>query len=145
MKKVIAISSDHAGYKLKEEVKEYLHKLNFEVVDLGSNTDSVPSSYAEYGKILANYIKLHKLDFSIGICGTGLGIGYALNRFKGIRAARVTTPQDAQLAKLHNNANVLTFGGRQLTKEQAFAMIDEYLKTEFEGGRHQQRIDELDK
>ncbi|TNK87435.1 ribose-5-phosphate isomerase, partial [Mycoplasmopsis pullorum] len=83
-------------------------------------------------------------EFGIGICGTGLGISYALNRHKHIRAARITSVEDAHLAKQHNNANVLVFGGRQVTFEQAKDMVDEYLKTQFEGGRHIARIEELD-
>ncbi|RIV16626.1 RpiB/LacA/LacB family sugar-phosphate isomerase [Mycoplasmopsis gallopavonis] len=144
MKKVIALASDHAGFKLKEELRDYVRSLGYDTVDLGPDTDAKSVSYAEKGKELANYIDSRKPDFGIGVCGTGLGISYALNRHKGIRAARVVSVEDAHLAKQHNNANVLVFGGRQVSFEQAKAMVDEYIKTEYEGGRHQARIDELD-
>ncbi|UUM19986.1 MULTISPECIES: RpiB/LacA/LacB family sugar-phosphate isomerase [unclassified Mycoplasma] len=144
MKKVVAFASDHAGFKLKQELIEYLKSLGYEIVDLGPKTDQNPVSYATQGKELAEYIDNKKPDFGIGICGTGLGISYALNRHKHIRAARVTSVEDAKLAKLHNNANVLVFGGRQISTKKAQKIIDEFIATEYEGGRHQQRIDELD-
>ncbi|EFF41673.1 RpiB/LacA/LacB family sugar-phosphate isomerase [Mycoplasmopsis alligatoris] len=145
MKKVVALASDHAGFELKENIKNYLAKKGYETVDLGPDTDKVSVSYATQGKELANYVDEHKVDFGVGVCGTGLGISYALNRHKHIRAARVTSVEDAHLAKLHNDANVLCFGGRQIEKEKAFEMIDDYIATQYEGGRHQSRIDELDK
>ncbi|QCZ36648.1 RpiB/LacA/LacB family sugar-phosphate isomerase [Mycoplasma nasistruthionis] len=144
MEKVIALASDHAGYKLKDELAQYAKSLGYEIVDLGPNTDAVSVSYAEQGKQLAEYVDQNHPSFGIAVCGTGLGISYALNRHKHIRAARVTSVEDAHLAKQHNNANVLVFGGRQVSFEQAKEMLDEYIKTQFEGGRHQERIDQLD-
>lgn len=145
MKKVVALASDHAGFLLKDELAKYVQKLGYEVVDLGPDTDQKSVSYAEKGKELAEYVYQNKPTFGIGVCGTGLGISYALNRHKGIRAARVTSLEDAHLAKQHNDANVLVFGGRQIAPELAEQIVDEYIKTEFEGGRHIQRIEELDK
>ncbi|SJZ48518.1 RpiB/LacA/LacB family sugar-phosphate isomerase [Mycoplasmopsis verecunda] len=142
--KVVALASDHAGYKLKDELATYLRDKGFDIVDLGPSTDAVSVSYAEMGKELANYVDEAKPAFGIGVCGTGLGISYALNRHKHIRAARVTSVEDAHLAKQHNNANVLVFGGRQVTFDEAKAMVDEYMNTQFEGGRHQARINQLD-
>ncbi|WP_406613647.1 RpiB/LacA/LacB family sugar-phosphate isomerase [Mycoplasma corogypsi] len=144
MKKVVALASDHAGFALKEKLCDYVRSLGYDTVDLGPTTDEKSISYAEQGKTLAEYVDSRKPDFGIGVCGTGLGISYALNRHKGIRAARVTSVEDAHFAKLHNNANVLVFGGRQVSFEEAKKMVDEYLKTDFEGGRHQARINELD-
>lgn len=144
MNKKVAFASDHAGFKLKQELENYLKNLGYEIVDLGPNTDSNSVSYALQGNKLADYINQNNPEFGIGICGTGLGISYALNRHKHIRAARITSVEDAHLAKQHNNANVLVFGGRQVTFEQAKDMVDEYLKTQFEGGRHIARIEELD-
>ncbi|TDV23054.1 ribose 5-phosphate isomerase B [Mycoplasmopsis mustelae] len=144
-KKVVVLASDHAGFKLKQELKEYVRSLGYETKDLGPSTDAFPVSYATQGHKMADFIEEEKPAFGIGVCGTGLGISYALNRHKHIRAARVTTVEDAHLAKLHNDANVLTFGGRQIGIESAKKMVDEYLKTNYEGGRHQARIDELDK
>ncbi|QGZ97502.1 RpiB/LacA/LacB family sugar-phosphate isomerase [Mycoplasma sp. NEAQ87857] len=145
MKKVIALASDHAGYQLKNELQEYVRSLGYDTVDLGPSTDKESISYATQGNDLANYITTRHPDFGIGVCGTGLGISYALNRHKGIRAARVVSVEDAHLAKQHNNANVLVFGGRQISFDEAKKIIDEYIKTDFEGGRHIQRIEELDK
>nr|WP_322958829.1 RpiB/LacA/LacB family sugar-phosphate isomerase [Mycoplasmopsis canis]WQQ12189.1 RpiB/LacA/LacB family sugar-phosphate isomerase [Mycoplasmopsis canis] len=143
-KKVIAFSSDHAAFNLKEQLIDYVKSLGYDVVDLGPKTDAISVSYAEQGHKLANYINDEKPDFGIAMCGTGLGISYALNRHKHIRAARVVSVEDAHLAKQHNDANVLVFGGRQVELEEAKKMVDEYIKTEFEGGRHQARIDQLD-
>ena len=138
------LSSDHGGFELKEEIKNYLNSLGFETIDLGTNNQEESVTYSYYGKILAQNVLNHKDSLGIGVCGTGLGISYAVNRFKGIRGARITSVEDAHLAKEHNNANILLFGGRQINIEQAKQMINEFLKTNYEGGRHQSRIDELD-
>lgn len=145
MNKKIVLASDHGGFELKEKLIKYLKENKFDVVDLGPNTDQVSVSYALYGKKLAEYLLENKDFLGIGICGTGLGISYSLNRHKGIRAARVTSVNDAYLAKLHNNANVLVFGGRFTEYENAVEMFDKYISTDFEGGRHITRIEELDK
>ncbi|QNM93674.1 RpiB/LacA/LacB family sugar-phosphate isomerase [Mycoplasma sp. Pen4] len=142
--KIVALASDHAGFQLKDELAEYVKSLGYDVVDLGPTTDAHSVSYAEMGHELAHYVEKEHPAFGIGVCGTGLGISYALNRHHGIRAARVASVEDAHLAKQHNDANVLVFGGRQVTLDEAKAMVDEYIKTEFEGGRHQTRINQID-
>ncbi|WP_322962735.1 RpiB/LacA/LacB family sugar-phosphate isomerase [Mycoplasmopsis cynos] len=142
--KIIAFSSDHGGFKLKQKLIDYVKTLGYQVVDLGPETDEIPISYAEQGHKLAHYINDKHPDFGIAMCGTGLGISYALNRHKHIRAARVVSIEDAHFAKLHNDANVLVFGGRQIAFEDAKKIIDEYIHTKYEGGRHQIRIDQLD-
>lgn len=139
------LASDHGGFELKNEIKNYLIKKGFTVVDLGTDNATNSVSYAKYGKELANNVINDKESYGIGVCGTGLGISFAVNRFKGIRGARLTSVDDAYLAKKHNNANVLLFGGRQLNIDEAKKIIDTFLSTEYEGGRHQSRIDELDK
>lgn len=144
MKKVY-LSSDHGGYELKDKMVKYLNEKGYEIVDLGPFTDKESVSYAKYGLELANKVVADKDSIGIGVCGTGLGISYAMNRIKGGRAARVTSVEDAHLAKLHNNANMLALGGRQISFEEAKAIFDEFEKTEFEGGRHLSRINELDK
>ncbi|UOE63957.1 RpiB/LacA/LacB family sugar-phosphate isomerase [Mycoplasmopsis bovis] len=142
----VVLASDHGGCDLKNEIKNYVNDLGYETVDLGPEDSSKSISYAEQGHKLANYLLDNKdVSFGIGLCGTGLGISYALNRHNGIRAARITSVEDANLAKLHNNANVIVMGGRQVNIDQARAMIDEYINTEYEGGRHQARIDQIDK
>ncbi|AAV27628.1 RpiB/LacA/LacB family sugar-phosphate isomerase [Mesomycoplasma hyopneumoniae] len=144
MPKKFAITSDHAGFKRKEEIIEYLKNQGFEVNDLGpKNEESV--SYAVYGNKLANFLLENPEQIGIAICGTGLGMSYALNRFKKIRAARVTSENDAYFAKLHNNANVIALSGRFNSKDESISFIKKFLETEYEGGRHQERIDELDK
>lgn len=144
MKEKIYLSSDHAGYDLKDKIKKYLEDQKYEVIDLGTNNNSDSVSYSEYGKKLAKSVLNDKGSYGIGVCGTGLGISYSVNRFKGIRGARVTSVEDAKLAREHNDANVLLFGGRQLNIDQVEKMIDQFFKSKYEGGRHQKRIDELD-
>ncbi|UUD35336.1 RpiB/LacA/LacB family sugar-phosphate isomerase [Mycoplasmopsis caviae] len=142
--KIVALASDHGGCELKNQMAQYAESLGYQVVDLGPADSSKSISYAEQGHKLANYINEHKNVIGLGFCGTGLGISYALNRHKHIRAARVVSVEDARLAKLHNNANVLVMGGRYVPFADAKAMFNEYLKTEYEGGRHQVRIDQID-
>ena len=144
MKEKIYLSSDHAGYDLKDKIKKYLEDQKYEVIDLGTNNNSDSVSYSEYGKKLAKNVLNDKGSYGIGVCGTGLGISYSVNRFKGIRGARVTSVEDAKLAREHNDAHVLLFGGRQLNIDQVEKMIDQFFKSKYEGGRHQKRIDELD-
>ncbi|MBW0594807.1 ribose 5-phosphate isomerase B [Mycoplasmopsis anatis] len=144
MKKIVALASDHAGFELKEGLKKYVQSLGYDTIDLGPDNGEESISYAKKGKELAEYVDSRKPDFGIAVCGTGLGISYALNRHLHIRAARINSVEDAKLAKLHNNANVLCFGGRQVKLKDAQAMVDEFINTKFEGGRHQSRIDELD-
>ncbi|KKB26718.1 Ribose 5-phosphate isomerase B [Mycoplasmopsis meleagridis] len=144
-KKIVALASDHAGADLKNELKNYLIEKGFETVDLGPEDSSKPISYATQGHKLANYINNHKeITFGLGFCGTGLGISYALNRHENIRAARVTSVEDAKMSKMHNNANILVMGGRITPIDKAKKMLDEYLNTQYEGGRHQARIEQID-
>lgn len=145
MKEKIYLSSDHAGCKLKNNVKKYLEDKGYEIIDLGTNSETESVSYAEFGKKLAENVLNNPNSYGIGFCGTGLGISYSVNRYKGIRGARVTTVEDAKLAKKHNNANILLLGGRQMSKFKTKRIINKFFSTKYEGGRHQNRIDELDK
>ena len=145
MKKTIVFASDHGGYEMKEELKDFVVSQGFELVDLGPSNGEDSVSYVDYGNKLAEYILDNENTVGIGICGTGLGISYALNRHKGIRAARITSTNDAYLAKLHNNANVLALGGRFTELSDAKDMFTKFIETEFEGGRHKIRIEQLDK
>ena len=138
-----ALASDHGGYELKENIKMYLKSRGIEIKDLGTNSEK-SVNYAKYGHELAKFIKSNPEYKGIGICGTGLGISYALNRHPGIRAARVTSVEDAQLAKKHNDANVLALGGRQINLSQAKNIIEAYEATDYEAGRHQERIDAIE-
>ncbi|MGL5590828.1 MAG: RpiB/LacA/LacB family sugar-phosphate isomerase [Metamycoplasmataceae bacterium] len=139
------LSGDHGGYELKEKIKDYLESKNFVIEDLGCSCETESVSYAEYGKKLALEVLKEKDTVGIGVCGTGIGISIAVNRFKGIRGARITSVEDAKFAKIHNNANILLFGGRQQSIDQVIEMIKIFVENEFEGGRHIPRIEELDK
>ena len=140
---LIAIASDHGGFELKEKVKEHLRERNVEFVDLGTNsTESV--DYPVYGKACAEAVASGKAERGIVICGTGIGISMAANKVKGIRCGLCTSVEMAKLTRQHNNANMLAMGGRILETETAFAIVDAFLDTEFEGGRHKRRTDMLD-
>ena len=140
----IAIASDHAGFEMKTFVKEFLENKSFVVNDLGTkNENSV--DYPVYADKMAAQILARKADLGILICGTGIGISIRANRHKGIRAALLYSDEVALMAKKHNNANVLVFGGRTMNKNDIAHRIELFLDTEFEGGRHQDRIDLLDK
>jgi len=139
----IALASDHGGYALKEHIKQYLKKRDIEIIDLG--TDSEESvDYPDFGKACGEFIASGKADKGIIVCGTGIGISIAANKVKGIRCAVVTNTYMAEMSKRHNNANILALGGRVLSLEEAEAIVDTWLDTEFEGGRHQRRVDKLD-
>ncbi|MBR5154362.1 MAG: ribose 5-phosphate isomerase B [Alphaproteobacteria bacterium] len=139
----IAIASDHAGAETKNFIADFLKNKNINIVDLGCDgTQSV--DYPLYADKLADYIIHNPSDLGILVCGTGIGISIRANRHKGIRAALLYSDEVAEMVKKHNNANVMVFGGRTMSKEDIAKRIDIFLNTEFEGGRHQKRIDMLD-
>ena len=139
----IALAADHGGFEMKEQIKKYLSDKCIEVLDLGTNSaESV--DYPNYGKACGEAVMAGKADLGIVFCGTGIGISIAANKVKGIRCALATSPLMAELSKKHNNANILAIGGRILSYCEATAIIDTWLASEFEGGRHQRRIDMLD-
>lgn len=137
----VAIGSDHAGFHLKEHIKTYLESKDIQVIDCGTHAlDSV--DYPDYAKKVGHDVLKKGTDFGILVCGTGIGVSIAANKVKGIRAALIYNDETAYLAKAHNNANVITMGGRMTTHEQAAQMIETYIKTTFED-RHQKRIDKI--
>lgn len=140
MKLTIAIASDHAGYNLKEFIKD-----NFDLkwVDLGTNSDKKSVDYPDYGFAIAEALVDGQADFGIAICGTGVGISIAANRNPHIRAANCTDTTMARLTRLHNDANVLCLGERLIGTEVALDIVKTFLETEFEGGRHARRVDKL--
>ena len=140
---LIAIASDHGGYELKEKVKEHLRERGEKIVDLGT-TSSESVDYPIYGKACAEAVASGKAERGIVICGTGIGISIAANKVKGIRCGLCTSVEMAQLTRAHNNANMLAMGGRTTAPELAMEIVDAFLNTEFEGGRHQRRTDMLD-
>ena len=138
----IGMGSDHGGYELKEFIREYLETEKYEVVDYGTySTESV--DYPDYGEKVANAVVGGEVEVGIIMCGTGLGISMAASKVKGIRAAVVSEEYSARMAKVHNNANILAMGGRVVGKDLAKSIVDAYLNAEFEGGRHQRRIDKI--
>jgi len=140
---IMAVASDHGGYDLKRKVVDHLTERGIKVVDLGTdNKESV--DYPVFGKACAEAVVSGKAELGMVFCGTGIGISIAANKVKGIRCALCTSEKMAELAKQHNNANLLALGGRILTAEEAIAITDAWLDADFEGGRHQRRTDMLD-
>ena len=138
----IALAADHAGYVLKDELARWLREEGHEVTDLGTNgPESV--DYPEIGAKLASLIGAHKADRGVAICGSGIGISIAVNRNCACRCARVSDPLSAELAREHNDANVLALGARLIGTDMAKACVGAFLHTDFAGGRHQRRIDQL--
>lgn len=138
----ISIGSDHAGFDLKEELRKYLEDEGYEVLDEGTySKDSV--DYPDYGKKVGQRVAGGQADRGLVVCGSGIGISIAANKVDGIRCALVSEPLSAQLSRLHNNANVLALGGRLTGVEMAKECLKVFLETEFEGGRHQRRIEKL--
>ena len=136
----IGIGNDHAAVELKNEMVAYLQGLGHEVVNFG--TDSNEScNYPEFGEAVGRAVVAKEVDCGVLICGTGIGISIAANKVKGVRAAVVSEPVSARLTKLHNDANIIAFGARIVGAETAKAILDAYLNTEYEGGRHQKRVD----
>lgn len=139
----IAIASDHGGVELKDLIGNYLKNKNIDVVDLGTN-DTSSVDYPFYADKLAENVLQKESDLGVLVCGTGVGISIRANRHKGIRAALLYSDEVAKMAKMHNNANVIVFGGRTMSADDAINRIEIFLNTEFEGGRHQRRLDMLD-
>lgn len=138
----IAFASDHAGYGLKKYLIEKMHERGYEIVDFGTHSEE-SCDYPDYAHPAALSIVNGECSFGIAICGTGNGIAMTLNKHQGIRAALCWKPEIAALARQHNNANVLVMPARFITLEEADAILDAFLKSDFEGGRHQKRIDKI--
>lgn len=136
----IGIGNDHSAVEMKREVTEFLQELGYEVVNYGTNT-AESCNYPEYGEKVGLAVAGGEVDLGILICGTGVGISLAANKVKGIRAVVCSEPYSARLSKQHNNTNILAFGARVIGIEMAKMIIEEWLDAEFEGGRHQTRVD----
>jgi len=135
----IVIASDHAGFHLKEKIKEFLQKENHDVIDVGCfSAESV--DYPEFGAKAIEKILNKEAEYGILICGTGIGMSIVANRFPGIRAALCHEPFSAKMSRLHNNANVLVLGGRIIGEGIALEIVKTFFETPFEGGRHERRI-----
>lgn len=138
----IALAADHAGFLLKDELVSWLRDQGHEVSDLGTNgSESV--DYPKFGALLANAVAKGQADRGIAVCGSGIGISIAVNRNPRCRCARVDDPLSAQLAREHNDANVIALGARLIGGDMAKACVAAFLDTQFAGGRHQRRVDQL--
>lgn len=138
----IVLACDHGGFELKEAIKEHLEKNNYNINDIGVyNTNSV--DYPDFGKKAAEMVVSKEVDRGIIVCGTGIGISIAANKVKGIRCALCTNEFMAKMSRMHNNANMLALGERVIGKGLALDMVDIWLSTEFEGGRHENRVNKL--
>jgi ribose 5-phosphate isomerase B len=138
----IAVGGDHAGFALKEKVREYLASRGFEVEDAGpSSADSV--DYPDFAEKVAERVASRKADFGVLMCGTGLGVAIAANKVPGIRAATCNDTLSAHFARAHNDANILAMGGRLIDVATAQEVLDTWFSTPFEGGRHQRRVDKI--
>ncbi len=135
----IAIGCDHAGFQYKEIVKKHLQEKGFEVLDKGTYSEE-RVDYPVYGEAVANAVASGEADKGIVICGTGIGISIAANKVKGIRAALCTNEYMARMARKHNDANILAFGARVLGIDVVLGIVDEFFSTDFEGGRHEKRV-----
>ena len=138
----IFISSDHAGFNLKDQIYNKLKKGNYRITNLGPFNDK-SVDYPIYAKKLANTVSRNKSSFGILVCGSGTGMAMAANKVKNIRAAVCYNVKNTKLSRLHNNANVITVGSRLISKNLAFKLVNIFLKTKFEGGRHLRRIKKI--
>ncbi len=140
----IGIGADHGGYELKEEVKKFLQGKGVEVVDYGTHSnDSV--DYPVYSKKVSEAVAKGEVEQGILICGTGLGMSYVANKVKGVRCACVSDTFSAEMAKVHNDANIIAFGARVVGLGLATKIVEAFLGATFEGGRHQRRVDLINK
>ena len=141
MKKIF-ISSDHAGFQLKEDIKSFLKKRKYSFIDLGPDNDN-RVDYPDYAHSVAKKVKINKNYRGILICGSGMGMNITANSHKNIRAAQCYNEKSTKLSRLHNDANIITLGSRLLSKKNALTCVSVFLKTKFEGGRHSKRIKKI--
>ena len=141
MKKIF-ISSDHAGYKLKEQIKNRFSK-KYIFKDMGTNSSKVSVNYPEFAHKLCKKVSDNTQNIGILVCGSGMGMSMAANKHKKIRAAVCYSVKNTKLSRLHNNANIITLGSRLTKKDTAFKCIDVFLNTKFEGGRHVKRVKKI--
>lgn len=139
----LAIGSDHAGFTLKGLLKEYLLEKNYEVEDCGTFSDE-RSDYPDYAKKVAQLVRDGRVDRAVLVCGSGIGMCMTANRFNGVRAAVLRDKYDAEMSRKHNDANIACFGGRVSEEVLAKKLLDIFLSTEFEGGRHENRVKKID-
>ena len=138
----IALGADHAGFELKEKIKQRLVSDGMEVEDRGTvSTDSV--DYPDFARRVGEAVAQKRVQLGVLVCGSGIGMAIAANKVAGVRAANVTSEQEAQLSREHNDANVIAVGARLLSAPAAVAIVERFLRTSFAGGRHQRRVDKI--
>ena len=142
MFKKICIASDHGGFKLKESIKDYLINKNISIIDLGPYENKTVD-YPDFARKLANRIKGKKSDIGILVCGSGTGMAISANKFKTIRAAVCYSKRSTRLSREHNNANIIALGSRLTNKKLSLKLVEIFLKTKFEGGRHLKRVNKI--
>ncbi len=138
----IGLGSDHAGYQLKEKIKTFLQSQNIEIEDFGTYSEE-STDYPDYAHPLAEAVSENKVDLGISMCGSGNGISMALNKHQKVRAALCWNEELAALARQHNDANILSLPARFISEEIALKIVEAYLNNNFEGGRHQRRVDKI--
>lgn len=141
---VIPIAADHAGFEMKERLRTALTEMGFDVQDVGTHS-AASTDYADFAHPLAQGVSDGRVQRGVLLCGTGLGMSYVANRYPGVRAAVAWTPEIAALSRKHNDANVLVVPARFVSDEDALAILSAWLDTGFEGGRHQRRIEKIEK
>lgn len=141
--KKLGLGSDHGGFELKEQIKVHLLEKGYEVVDFGTHSEE-SVDYPEIGKKVAGEVVKGEVELGILVCGTGIGIGISANKVKGIRCAICSDVYSAKMSRAHNNANMISLGGRVVGRDLAFEIIDAWLTTEFEGGRHERRVNKIE-
>ena len=137
-----AMGNDHSAVDLKNEIKAYVEAKGYEVIDFGTNS-SESCDYPVFGEKVGRAVAAGEADYGIAICGTGIGIGIAAGKVKGVRVCTCSEPYSARLSRMHNNTNVLSFGARVIGAEMAKMIVDEWLDNTYEGGRHERRVAQL--
>ena len=143
-RETIPIASDHAGFELKEKLRRELEKLGYDVEDLGTSSPA-SSDYADYAHPLAREVSEGQAKRGVLLCGTGLGMSYAANRYPHVRAAVAWSPEIAELARRHNDANVLVLPARFVSEEDGVKILKTWLETPFDGGRHLRRVEKIER
>jgi ribose 5-phosphate isomerase B len=140
----IYVGADHAGFALKQKLVGALQQLGYDPVDVGPKTLDLQDDYPDFAKPVAEAVSEGKVARGVLTCGTGLGMGYAANRFPHVRAAVAWSPEVAELSRKHNDANILVLPSRFVSEDEGLAILKKWLDTPFEGGRHQRRVDKID-
>lgn len=139
----IAIGSDHAGFELKEKVGPLLEAAGHEVLDVGTDSEE-STDYPQYAAEAAGMVADGEAERAVVVCGSGVGVSIVANKVQGVRAVNAHDPEEAEVSRRHNDANVLALAGRRLDEDAARAILERFLATEFEGGRHQRRVGQID-